>query len=102
VRFISKLMLSVDGSLALGATQWLDGYRLGFTVRTFLITGTRVKLRLVLPGTRQTVDTTIIIEEAETEDWAEFRCVGVIHQMSPQHQSILESWLVKQRQGARS
>jgi len=97
LRFVTRLMLSVDGSLALGATHWIDGYRLGFTVRTFLLSGARVKLRLVLPNSRETVDTVVVIEEANsTDDWAVFRCVGVFHEMNHKDRSLLDRWVRSQ------
>jgi len=103
LRFVSRLMLSVDGSLALGATHWIEGYRLGFTVRTFLLSGARVKLRLVLPGSKQTVDTVVVIEEANsTDDWAEFQCVGVFHEMKPRDRSLLDRWVRSQDSGRAS
>ncbi len=100
VPFVAKVMLSVDGAVALGSTRWLESSRIHFVARTFLSAGSRVLLRVLIPDTGEPVDATVIIEEATpAADWSATACTGVIQKMQARHGRLLHAYL--ERAGGR-
>ncbi len=94
VPFIAKVLLSVDGAVALGSTRWLGSSRIHFVARTFLAAGNRVLLRILIPDTGEPVDAAVIIEEAiPAPDRSVTACTAVIQKMQARHSRLLHAYL---------